>query len=124
MTLATQLIAIRHVKAGETVGYGGAWRAERDTRVGIAAIGYGDGYPRHAVNGTPVRIREHVAQLIGRVSMDMIALDLSQIKDAVVGDPVVLWGEGLPAEDVAHYASTIPYELVCAINQRVATEYK
>jgi alanine racemase len=124
MTLATQLIAIRHVKAGETVGYGGAWRAERDTRIGIAAIGYGDGYPRHAVNGTPVRVRGQLVQLVGRVSMDMIALDLSPITDAAVGDPVVLWGDGLPAEDVAHYASTIPYELVCAINQRVAIEYK
>jgi len=124
MTLATQLIAIRDVKAGETVGYGGAWRAERDSRVGIAAIGYGDGYPRHAVNGTPVRVRDKLVQLIGRVSMDMIALDLSAMSDAAVGDPVVLWGEGLPAEDVANYASTIPYELVCAVNQRVAMEYK
>ena len=124
MTLATQLIAIRDVKAGETVGYGGAWRAERDTRVGIAAIGYGDGYPRHAVNGTPVRVRDKLVQLIGRVSMDMIALDLSAMSDAAVGDPVILWGEGLPAEDVANYASTIPYELVCAVNQRVAMEYK
>jgi alanine racemase len=124
MTLSTRLIAIRDVKAGESVGYGGAWRAEHDTRVAIAAMGYGDGYPRHAVNGTPVRLRDQLVPLIGRVSMDMIAVDVSTIADAAVGDPVVLWGEGLPAEDVANYASTIPYELVCAINQRVAIEYR
>ena len=124
MTLATRLIALRDVKAGETVGYGGTWRAERDVRVGIAGIGYGDGYPRHAVNGTPVLVRNQLVPLIGRVSMDMVAVDLSAVSQATVGDPVVLWGEGLPAEDVANYASTIPYELVCAVNQRVEIEYR
>jgi alanine racemase len=124
MTLATRLIAIRDVKAGETVGYGGMWRAERDSRIGIAAIGYGDGYPRHAVNGTPVLVRDQVVRLVGRVSMDMVAVDVSSIAAVSVGDAVVLWGAGLPAEDVANYASTIPYELVCAVNQRVAMEYR
>lgn len=124
MTLVTQLIAVRELRAGEEVGYGGAWHASRATRVGIAAIGYGDGYPRHARDGMPVCVRGREAAVIGRVSMDMIAIDVTAVADVQVGEQVVLWGEGLPAERVATYADTIPYELVCAINQRVAMHYR
>ncbi|MGE0113710.1 MAG: alanine racemase [Steroidobacteraceae bacterium] len=123
MTLVTPLIAVRSVHAGEEVGYGGIWRAARDTLVGIAAAGYGDGYPRHARTGTPVWVGGQVRPLIGRVSMDMIAIDLGSESVLESGAPVVLWGRGLPAEQVARFADTIPYELVCAISQRVAMRY-
>jgi alanine racemase len=121
MTLATQLISVRRVPVGETVGYGGLWSASRDSIIGIAAVGYGDGYPRHMRSGTPVLVNAQEAELVGRVSMDMIAIDITQIA-AQVGDPVTLWGEGLPAERIAPYADTIAYELVCGISQRVAVE--
>lgn len=123
MTLLTQLIAVRELHAGEEVGYGGIWRATRPSRVGIAAVGYGDGYPRHAHHGTPVRVRGRDVPLVGRVSMDMIAVDVTDVPGATVGDQVTLWGDGLPAERVASCADTIPYELVCAISQRVAMQY-
>jgi alanine racemase len=123
MTLTTQLIAIRHVPAGETVGYNGIWRAEQETRVGIAAVGYGDGYPRNLRSGCPVLVNGRETQVLGRVSMDMTAVDLQKV-DAKVGDPVTLWGEGLPVERVAAFADTIAYELVCGISQRVAVEWK
>ncbi len=123
MTLVTPLIAIREIKAGEEVGYGGTWRAAHDTRVGIAAAGYGDGYPRHARTGTPVYVNGQCRPLIGRVSMDMIAIDLGADSTSQSGEPVILWGQGLPAEQVASFADTIPYELVCAISQRVAMHY-
>lgn len=124
MTLVTPLIAVREVRAGEEVGYGGTWRASRDTRVGIAAVGYGDGYPRHARTGAPVNIGGEIRPMIGRVSMDMIAIDLGLESTINSGQPVTLWGEGLPAEQVASFADTIPYELVCAISQRVAMRYR
>jgi alanine racemase len=128
MTLVTPLIAIRQLSAGEEVGYGGAWRANRDSCIGIAAVGYGDGYPRHARTGTPVSVAGHIAPLIGRVSMDMIAIDLTDITQRkgltiAAGEKVTLWGGLLPAEQVAMHADTIPYELVCAISQRVAMSY-
>ncbi len=128
MTLVTPLIAIRQLKAGEEVGYGGTWRAPRDALIGIAAVGYGDGYPRHARTGTPVVVRGQLLPLIGRVSMDMIAVDLTGMVRAgeleiQAGELVTLWGESLPAEQVAVHAETIPYELVCAISQRVAMRY-
>lgn len=124
MTLVTDLIAVRTVHAGEEVGYGGTWRAERATQVGIAAIGYGDGYPRHARTGAPVKINGVEAPLIGRVSMDMIAVDLSSVPGARVGDQAVLWGDSVPVESIAKFADTIPYELVCGISQRVDVEYR
>jgi alanine racemase len=124
MTLSTRLIAVRDVKAGETVGYGGAWRATHDGRIGIAAVGYGDGYPRQMVSGSPVRVGDLEGKLAGRVSMDMIAIDLSSLPKAAVGDAVTLWGEGLPVERMARCAGTIPYELVCGISQRVAVEHR
>src|SRR5882757_1097876 len=123
MTLVTQLIALRELRVGEEVGYGATWRAPRDSRIGIAAVGYGDGYPRHARTGASVRVRDHDVPLVGRVSMDMIAIDVTGVPEVANGDSVILWGDGLPAERVAAYAETIPYELVCGISQRVAMRY-
>lgn len=123
MTLSAPLIAVREVKAGETVGYGGLWRAPRDARVGIAAIGYGDGYPRTMRSGTPVLVDNQPATIAGRVSMDMIAIDVTHLPGAKVGSEVILWGRGLPAERVAPFADTLAYELVCRVNERVAVKW-
>jgi alanine racemase len=106
------------------VGYGAIWRAPSDSRVGIAAIGYGDGYPRNMRSGTPVLIDGVRTTVVGRVSMDMTAVDLTQLPQAQVGDEVTLWGTQLGAEEVAPFADTIAYELICGISQRVAVEWK
>lgn len=119
MTMGTELIAIRQLEKGEAVGYGGNWVAPEALTLGIAAIGYGDGYPRHAPNGTPVLVNGAEASLAGRVSMDMIGVDLRAVPDAHVGDRVELWGPALPVERVAGAAGTIPYELLCGVTQRV-----
>jgi alanine racemase len=119
MTFRSRLIAIKNLEAGDSVGYGGDWICPRPTRVGIVSIGYGDGYPRHAQSGTPVLVRGRRACLIGRVSMDMISLDLTDCPDARVGDEVTLWGKGLPVEEIASHASTIPYALLCGVTPRV-----
>ena len=119
MTMGTTLISVQRVSKGEAVGYGGAWVAPEDMHIGIAAIGYGDGYPRHAPNGTPVLVNGARAWLVGRVSMDMIAVDLRGLPHAQVGDAVVLWGPELPVEEIARAAGTIPYELLCGVTQRV-----
>jgi len=119
MTLQTRLIAVKALCKGDAVGYGGAWVCPEDMPVGVAAIGYGDGYPRHAGNGTPILVNGRRAALIGRVSMDMIGVDLRGHPQARAGDPVVLWGSGLPVEEIARHAGTIPYELLCAVSQRV-----
>lgn len=119
MTFRSRLIAIKNLKAGDAVGYGGDWICPRPTRLGIVSIGYGDGYPRHAQSGTPVLVRGRRASLIGRISMDMISLDLTDCPDARVGDEVTLWGKGLPVEEIAQYASTIPYALLCGVTPRV-----
>jgi alanine racemase len=122
MTLLTRIIAVREVKAGESVGYASAWIAGRPTRVAIAAAGYGDGYPRNVASGTAVLVNGRKHALIGRVSMDMIAVDVTDTPSIKVGDEVVLWGPGLPVEDVATQAGTIPYELICGVSQRVLHE--
>lgn len=120
MTLSSEVIAIHHLAAGEAIGYGGSYRTPQPMAVGIIAIGYGDGYPRHAANGTPVLIRGVIVPLIGRVSMDMIAVDLRALPTAQVGDRAILWGDPqLPIEAVAAGATTIPYELTCGITARV-----
>ncbi|CAL1239955.1 alanine racemase [Candidatus Methylocalor cossyra] len=119
MTFRSRLIAIKWLAAGDRVGYGGDWICPRPTRLGVAAVGYGDGYPRHARPGTPVLVRGQRVPLIGRVSMDLITLDLTDCPKAEVLDEVVLWGEGLPVEEVARSSATIPYELLCGITQRV-----
>lgn len=118
MTLHSRLIAVNTVVAGEAVGYSATWTAERDTRIGVVAIGYGDGYPRHAPSGTPVLVNGQRCPLVGRVSMDMITVDLGDLP-AVPGDEVILWGEGLPADEVAAAAGTISYELFCRLTPRV-----
>lgn len=123
MHLGTELIAIRKVAAGESVGYGSAWTAGRDSSIGVAAIGYGDGYPRHLGNGTPVLLHGKRVVLVGRVSMDMITVDLTDHPQARVGDSVTLWGKDLPVEEIARLAGTIPYEMLCGVTQRVFVEY-
>ncbi len=118
MTLSSRLIAIQQIKAGETVGYGSTWQAPRNTRLGVVAIGYGDGYPRHINANTPVLINGQRAAIVGRVSMDMITVDISDIQ-AERGDAVILWGEGLSADEIAVCANTISYELFCQVTARV-----
>jgi alanine racemase len=121
MTLHSHVIAVKDLVVGEHVGYGGAWVARRPTRLAVAAVGYGDGYPRSLGAGTPVLVNGERAGLAGRVSMDMIGIDATDLKRVpVLGDPVVLWGDGLPVEEIAVWADTIPYELLCGISQRVA----
>lgn len=123
MTLTSRLIAVKHYARGEAIGYSGAWVCPEDMPVGVVAAGYGDGYPRHAPAGTPVLVNGQRTQLIGRVSMDMLFVDLRALPQAQVGDPVVLWGgDALPVEEIARCADTIPYELVCAVASRVPIE--
>ncbi len=119
MTLRSRLIAVQDLRVNESVGYGGAYTAARPHRVGVIACGYADGYPRHAPNGTPVLVCGQKARLVGRPSMDMLTVDLSDLPDARTGSPVVLWGEGLPVDDVATAAATVGYELLCAVTTRV-----
>lgn len=123
MTLKSHLIAVRDVKAGESVGYGGIWTSQRDTKVGVIAIGYGDGYPRTAPNGTPVMVNGRKVPLAGRVSMDMLTVDLGPDSTDKVGDQAILWGDSLPAEEVASHIGTIAYELVTKLTSRVDMEY-
>lgn len=120
MTLHSQLMAVNRLSAGDRVGYGGTWTAPEAMPVGVVAAGYGDGYPRHLPSGAPVLVNGRRVPLIGRVSMDMATVDLRSQPQARVGDPVVLWGNGLPVEEVAEWAGTIAYELVCGVTQRVA----
>jgi alanine racemase len=119
MRLETSVIAVKEIAAGERVGYGGTWTAPRPTRVAVAAVGYGDGYPRNTTSGAAVLVNDQRAELVGRVSMDMITVDVTHLPRVLVGDPVVLWGAGAPVEAVARGAGTIPYELICGVSQRV-----
>lgn len=118
MTLKTRLIAMQHIQTGETVGYGAGWSATRETRLGVIAIGYGDGYPRHIRANTPVLVNGQQTVIVARVSMDMVTVDLTDI-DANLGDEVILWGEGLSADIIATQAQTISYELFCQVTERV-----
>jgi alanine racemase len=122
MTLQSEIISVQTLQAGEGLGYGQLFRAERAMRVGVVACGYADGYPRHARTGTPVLVNGCVSRTLGRVSMDMLCVDLSECADAGVGSQVVLWGEGLPVDVVAAAASTSSYELLCALAARVPVE--
>ncbi len=124
MTLHSEVIAVKDVAAGETVGYGGTWRAARATRMAVVAAGYGDGYPRSVPSGTPVLVNGRRVPLVGRVSMDMITVDVTDIPAVSTGDPVVLWGDEVPVEEIARLAGTIPYELVCGVSQRVHHELR
>ncbi len=123
MTLQSELIAVRDIPAGEPVGYGGRFVAGRPVRIGIVAMGYADGYPRHAPNGAPIMVAGQRAAIAGRVSMDMLAVDLSAAPQAVVGSRVELWGGQLPVEEVAAAAGTIAYCLLTAV-QRVVRCYR
>lgn len=119
MHLTSSLIAVQSLAAGDRVGYGHTFQAPRSMRIGIVACGYADGYPRHAPNGTPVLVGGRRTGTVGRVSMDMMGVDLSLIPDAEIGTPVTLWGAGLPADEVASAAGTVSYELFCALAPRV-----
>jgi len=123
MQLDTRLIDVRHCRMGDAVGYGSSWSCPEDMPVGVVAAGYGDGYPRHAPSGTPLLVNGRRAPLVGRVSMDLITVDLRSISDARPGDPVRLWGAGLPAETVARHAGTIAYEMFCHVSARVRRDY-
>ena len=119
MTLESALIAVRNLQPGEPIGYGGRFVCDRPTRVGVAAIGYADGYPRHARDGTPIAVNGQRTRLIGRVSMDMITLDLTDLPDARPGDPVELWGTTISAHAVAEASDTIAYQLFTGVSRRV-----
>lgn len=123
MQLASSLIAIRELDAGSAIGYGGRYRCANPTRVGVVACGYGDGYPRHAIDGTPVAVKGVRTQVIGRVSMDMITVDLTPVDSPRVGDPVELWGNTIPANEVAKASETIAYELFTSVTSRVPLRY-
>ena len=119
MTLTSKLIAIQEARAGDTVGYGSEFKVERPTRIGVVACGYGDGYPRHAPSGTPILVAGARVKTAGRVSMDMMTVDLTPVPAAQVGSPVVLWGDGMAVDEVAMAARTVGYELLCAVAPRV-----
>ncbi len=123
MTMTSSLIAVRDVAKGGKVGYGANWQAKTDTRLGVVAMGYGDGYPRLAPTGTPMLVNGRKVPIVGRVSMDMITVDLGPNATDKVGDEVILWGEGLPVEEVARHIGTIGYELVTQIMPRVKYIY-
>jgi len=123
MNLESQLIAVYQRRKGECIGYGQDWTCPQAMPVGVVAAGYGDGYPRHAPNGMPVLVNGKIAPLAGRVSMDMMCVDLRDQPNAQAGDPVQLWGKQLPVETVAAQAGTLSYELLCNVNPRVPREY-
>ena len=119
MTLGSRIIATQELRAGGEVGYGALFRAEHNMRIGIVACGYADGYPRHALSGTPILVDGQRTRTLGRVSMDMLCVDLGALPQAGVGSRVVLWGDGMPIEEVARAAGTVSYELMCARTERV-----
>lgn len=119
MTLSTRLISIKRVKKGERIGYAATWECPEDMPIGVAAIGYGDGYPRSARSGTPVLVGGVPAAIVGRVSMDLITIDLRSVPNAQIGDRVTLWGRELPVETIAANAGTISYDLTCGMTRRV-----
>lgn len=128
MTLESELIAVKSLKKGDCIGYGSSWCCPQDMNIGVVGIGYGDGYPRHAQPGTPVLIHGLEVPLVGRVSMDMITIDLQalymQSITPMLGDRVTLWGGGLPVERIAQCSETIAYELLCQITRRVTIKYE
>jgi len=124
MSLCAQLIGVREVAAGESVGYGAAWVAQRPSRIGTVSCGYADGYPRHAPPGTPVIVRGQRVPLAGRVSMDMLTVDLTDLPEAQLGDEVELWGTQLAVDEVAQGCGTIGYELLTRVTARVPRRYR
>lgn len=123
MNLTSSLLAVREHKKGEPVGYGGIWTSPKDTKIGVVAIGYGDGYPRDVPEGTPVYLNGRIVPIVGRVSMDMLTVDLGPDSQDKVGDEVILWGKELPIETVAKYSGILSYELITKLTPRVITEY-
>ena len=123
MNLTSSLIAVRYHKKGEPVGYGGLWTSPKDTKIGVVAIGYGDGYPRDVPEGTPVYLNGRIVPIVGRVSMDMLTVDLGTNSQDKVGDEVILWGKELPIETVAKFTGILSYELITKLTPRVITEY-
>ncbi len=119
MTFSSQVISVQQCRKGDRIGYGGTYRCAEDMPVAVIAVGYGDGYPRHAGEGTPVLVGDRRLPLVGRVSMDMITVDARDYPQVTVGEPVVLWGRGLPVEEIAKSSATIGYELLCGITSRV-----
>jgi alanine racemase len=119
MTLTSEIVGVQHLEQGERVGYGFTYQAAQEMTIGIVACGYADGYPRQAPSGTPVLVAGERTRTVGRVSMDMLCVDISDIEQAYVGTPVTLWGEGLPCDEVAQAAGTVSYELLCALAPRV-----
>jgi len=119
MTLASELIAVQNLAPGERVGYGFSFEAKVPMTIGVVACGYADGYPRHAPTGTPVLVNGRRTRTVGRVSMDMLCVDITDIEEAYIGTPVTLWGEGLSADEVAAAAGTVSYELLCGLAARV-----
>jgi alanine racemase len=124
LTLESRLIAVREYAAGEPIGYGQTWRTPERMKVGVVAVGYADGVHRCLPSGTPLLLRGSRVSLVGRVSMDMVTIDLRPVPHAAVGDSVQLWGEGLPAEEIAAHAGTLAYELFCGLTQRVRFRYR
>ena len=122
MTLESQIIAVQDLNPGDTVGYGSTFTATQSMRIGVVACGYADGYPRHASNGCPVLVEGVRVPMAGRVSMDMLCVDLSAVPRAGIGSQVTLWGKGLPVEEVAASAGTVSYELLCALARRVPVD--
>ncbi len=123
MTFTSEVIGLRQLQKGKTVGYRGTWQAERPSTIATIAAGYADGYPRHAANGTPITIAGQQATLAGRVSMDMITADVTDCTGIKIGDPVELWGKTINANMVAHSAKTIGYDLVTGVSQRVPRDF-
>ncbi len=124
MTLESEIMAIRKIAKGEFVGYGATWQAKRDSLIATVALGYADGYPRHAPSGTPAWCKGHLIPLVGRVSMDMLTFDVTDMSYVEVGDKVELWGKHLPINDVAEHIDTIGYELMTRVSKRVPRVYK
>jgi alanine racemase len=118
MTLTSAVISLRDVQTGESVGYGATWVAARPSRIATICVGYGDGYPRLAPSGTPVLVNGQRAPLAGRVSMDMITVDVTDLPGVGIGDEVILWGDGLPVAEIARHAGTIGYELTTRMPAR------
>ena len=119
MTLSSELIAVQNIAPGERVGYGFTFEAKAPMTIGVVACGYADGYPRHAGTGTPVLVAGQRTRIVGRVAMDMLCVDITDLEEAYIGTPVTLWGEGLSADEVAAHAGTVSYELLCGLAPRV-----
>ena len=123
MTFQSAIISLRQINTGESVGYTGNWTAQRSSTIATVTVGYGDGYPRQAPNGTPVLINGVRCPIVGRVSMDMITVDVSELSSVAIGDKAILWGTDLPVNEVADYCDTIGYELLTRMPSRVPRKY-